>query len=170
MVQCLLLCFTSWWDDFLFQSFQIAMPKREAESELLGDESCQKNAPKFLGRVCTEQFLCVVQSTQSAKHVKCSACFFSSWWNVQCRTTHQLEASHQQRKSDRKYAEDFPLICMGCDVIRAEMLFTNFFVVHNIALSAADHDICSGAHFCKSELRRTIYIRDAQNLITVFKI
>ncbi|MCB4781225.1 MAG: hypothetical protein LGB62_08475, partial [Sulfurovum sp.] len=55
-----------------------------------------------------------------------------------------------------------PLILMGCempssqhlDIIRAEMLFTNFFVVHNIALSAADHDICSGAHFCKSELRK----------------
>ena len=83
----------------------------------------------------------------------------------------QLEASHQQRKSDRKYAEDFPLIFMGCDVIREETLFTIFFVVHNIALSAADHDSCSGAHFRKSELqRRTIYVRYAQNLITVLKI
>ena len=27
----------------------------------------------------TETFLCVVRSTWSAKHVKCSACFFSSW-------------------------------------------------------------------------------------------
>ena len=64
----------------------------------------------------------------------------------------QLEASHQQRKSDRQYAEDFPLIFIGCDVIQAETLFTNFFVVHNITLSVADHDICSGAHFHKSEL------------------
>ena len=119
----------------------------------------------------TEQFLCVVRSTQSAKHVKCSASFFSSWRNVQRRTMRQLEASHQKRKSDRKYAEDFPLIFMGCDVIQAETLFTNFFVVHNISLSAADHDICSGTHFCKSELRRrTIYVRYAQNLITTLKI
>ena len=140
--------------------------KREA------DESRQKNAHQnFREEYCTEQFLCVVRSTQSAKHVKCSACFFSSWRNVRRRTTRQLEASHQQRKSDRKYAEDFPLIFMGCDVIRGEKLFTNFFVVHNIALSAADHDICSGAHFCKSELRRrTIYVRYAQNLIATLKI
>ena len=51
----------------------------------------------------------------------------------------QLEASHQQRKSDGKYAEEFPLIFMGCDVVRVEMLFTNFIVEHNIALSAANH-------------------------------
>ena len=49
---------------------------------------------------------------------------------------------------------------MGCEIpssqhlIRVEMLFTNFSVVHNIALSAADHDICSGAHFRKSELQK----------------
>ena len=83
----------------------------------------------------------------------------------------QLKASHQQKKSDKKYAEDFPLVLIGCDVIRAETLFTNFFVEHNIALSAADHDTCSGAHFRKSELqRRTIYVRYAQNLITTLKI
>ena len=120
----------------------------------------KKCTPKFPGRVW-----------QSAKHVKCSICFFSSWRNVRHRKTRQFEASHQQRKSDRKYAEDFPWIFMGCDIIRAEPLFTNFFVVHNIALSAADHDICSGAHFRKSKLqRRTIYVRYAQNLITPLKI
>ena len=80
--------------------------------------------------------------------------FCHPWRNVRCRTMHQCEASDQQRKSNRKYAKDFPLIFIGCDVIRAETLFTNFFVVHNITLSAADHDICSGAHFRKSELRR----------------
>ena len=80
----------------------------------------------------------------------------------------ELNAS---RKSDRKYAEDFPLIFMGCDVIRTETLFTNFFVVYNIALSAANHNICSGVRFRKSELRRrTIYVRYAQNLMTTLKI
>ena len=103
--------------------------------------------------------------------------FCRPWWNVQRWTTRQLEVSHQQRKSDRKYAEEFPLIFMGCempssqhlDVIQAEMLFTNCFVVHNITLSPADHDICSGARFHKSELQRTIYIyiRYTQNLITM---
>ena len=40
-----------------------------------------KNAHQnFQEEYDTEQFLCViVQSTQSAKHVKCSTCFFSSW-------------------------------------------------------------------------------------------
>ena len=134
--------------------------------------SPKKNAHQnFREEYDTEQFLCIVQSTQSAKHVKCSACFFSSWRNVRRRTTRRLEVSHQQRKSDMKYAEDFPLIFTGCDVIWAEMLFTNFFVVHNISLSAASHDLCSGAHFHKSKLRRRIiYVRYTQNLITTLKI
>ena len=59
-------------------------------------------------------------------------------------TVRQLEVSHQQRKSDMKYAEDFPLIFMDCetpssqhlDVIWAETLFTNFF--------------CSAQHRCLS--------------------
>ena len=56
------------------------MPKREAESELPGDGSHQKNAHQnFQEEYYTKQFLCIVRSTQSAKHVKCCACFFSSW-------------------------------------------------------------------------------------------
>ena len=61
------------------------MLKQEAESKFPGDESCQKtkqnkNAHQhFREEHYTEKFLCVVWSTQSAKHVKCSACFFSSW-------------------------------------------------------------------------------------------
>ena len=144
------------------------MPKQEAESKLPGDKSNQKNAHQnFQEEYYTEQFLCIVRSTQSTKLVKCSACF-SSLWNVRRRTTCRREVSHQQRKSNRKYAEDFPLIFR---VIWAETLFTNFFVVHNISLSAADHDICSGAPFRKSELRRRIiYVRYAQNLITTLNI
>ena len=71
---------SSWRGDFCFQSFQIAISKWEAESELLGDGSRQKTAHQnFLEEYYTEQFLCIVRSTQSTKHVKCSACFFSSW-------------------------------------------------------------------------------------------
>ena len=33
----------------------------------------------FLADCYTEKFMCIVHSTQSAKHVKSSACFFSSW-------------------------------------------------------------------------------------------
>ena len=63
-----------------FSIISNAMPKWEAESELPGDESGQKNAHQnFREEYYTEQFLCVVRSTQSAKHVTCSACFFSSW-------------------------------------------------------------------------------------------
>ena len=163
------------------------MPKRETESELLGDESRQKKCtPKFPGRVLYRKVsvCCTINAERQACEVQrvllqFLGLFCHPWQNVQRRTTHQLEASHQQRKSDKKYAEDFPLIFMGCempssqhlDVIQAEMLFTNFFVVHSIALSAANHDICAGAHFRKSELqRRTIYVRSTQNLITTLKI
>ena len=80
---------------------------------------------------------------------------------AECMTsTHQLEVSPQQRQSNRKYTKISHF--RGCemlswqhlDVIRAEMLFTNFFVVQNIA---ANRDICSGACFCKQR-RRTMYM------------
>ena len=141
--------------------------------------SLPKNrTPKFLERVLyrTVSVHCPISAERQACEVQHPllqflGLFCRPWRNVRRRTKRQLEASHQQRKSDRKYPEDFPLIFMGCDVIWAEMLFTNFFVVHNITLSAADHDICSGAHFRKSELRRrTIYVCYAQNLITTLKI
>ena len=46
-----------------------------AESKLPGDESCPKKTAhlNFQEEHYTETFLCIVQSTQSAKHVKCSA-------------------------------------------------------------------------------------------------
>ena len=37
------------------------------------------NPPKISKKSYTEQFQCVVQSMQSAKHVKCGTCFFSIW-------------------------------------------------------------------------------------------
>ena len=53
--------------------------------------------------------------------------------------TRQLKASHQQRKTDRKDAEDFPFYfplpsSQLLDIIQAEVLFTDFLVVHNISL------------------------------------
>ena len=140
--------------------------------------SPKKRTPKFPGRVLyrTISVRCTINAERQACEVQLLLLqflrlFCRPWRNVRRRTTRQLEASHQQRKSDRKYAEDIPIIFMGCDVIRAETLFTNFFVVHNITLSAANRDICSGAHFCRSELqRRTIYVRYTQNLITTLKI
>ena len=76
------------------------MPKRKDESELPGDKSCQKNAHQTL----REEYMyrkvsvhCMIStSTQSM---------------VEWTTSNdggQLEASHQQRKKDRKYTEDFP--------------------------------------------------------------
>ena len=56
-----------------------------------------KKKKKFQEEYDTEQFLCIVQSMQSPKHVKCSACFFSSWRNVRRRTMRELEVSHQKR-------------------------------------------------------------------------
>ena len=61
--------------------------------------------------ISPEKFLCIVQSTQSTQHVKCSTCFLGlfcrPWRNIH-RMTHQLEASHLLRKRDRKDAENFP--------------------------------------------------------------
>ena len=45
---------------------------------------------------------------------------------------------------------------MHLDVIRAKMLFTNFFVVHNIALSAADH------------ARRLVHVSGKSNWRTIY--
>ena len=134
----------------------------------------KNHTPKFPGRVLYRKVSvrCMINADQACEVqrllLQFLGLFCRPWRNYDVE---QLEASHQQRKSDRKYAEDFPLIFIGCDVIRVEMLFTYFFLVRNIALSTAYHDICSGAHFRNSELRRrTIYVRYAQNLITTLKI
>ena len=47
---------------------------------------------------------------------------------------------------------------MGCDVIQAEARFTNFFVVHNITRSAANHDISFGAHFVQKRIAKEDHI------------
>ena len=136
--------------------------------------SSKKNTPTFPGRVLYSKVSmhCTINAEHQACEVQHLLLQFLGlscrlWWNVRHRTTYQLKASHQQKKSDRKYAEDFPWIFMGCetsssqhlDIIWVETLFTSFFVAQNSALSASDHDICSGARFCKSKLRRrTIYI------------
>ena len=88
------------------------MPKWKAENELPGDKSSQKTLTKLSRKnISPEKFLCIVQSTQSTQHVKCSTCFLGlfchPWRNIH-QMTHQLEASHQLRKRDRKDAENFP--------------------------------------------------------------
>ena len=56
------------------------MPKQEDESELPVMTLIKKTAHQnFWEEYYTEKFLCIVRSTQSAKHVKCSACFYNSW-------------------------------------------------------------------------------------------
>ena len=154
------------------------MPKQEAESELPGDKSCPKKThTKLFSKsiyiyISIQKSFCALYNQCRAPGMSSAApaysvlgTFLSPWRNIWRRTTCQLEASHQQRKSNRKYTKISHF--MGCetpssqhlDVIQAEMLFTNFFVVQNIALSAASHDICSGTCFRKSKLRRrTIYI------------
>ena len=148
------------------------MPKWEAESKLPGNKSCQKTHTKkkiHQKSICiTKSFLCIVQSTQSARHVKCSACFLSFCdFSVTQGRMYDVEQCIKRHINKGKVVGSMLKIShfMGCetsssqhlDVIRAEMLFTYFLVVQNIALSAANHDICSGSCFCKSELwRRTI--------------
>ena len=67
------LCVTSWRDDFRFQSFQIAIPKREAESELPVDESHQKKKLKKIpGRALysTVSVRCTVNAERQACEVQ----------------------------------------------------------------------------------------------------
>ena len=112
--------------------------------------SSKKCTPKFPGRVLYRNVS--VHCTISVEHQACEVqhlflqflgLFCRPWQNVWRQKARQLEVSHQQRKSDRKYAEDFPWIFMGCempssqhlDVIWVEMLFTN--------CSAEHHSLCS---------------------------
>ena len=102
----------------------------------------KNHTPKFPGRVLYRKVSvrCTINADQACEVqrllLQFLGLFCCPWRNVQCRTTRHLEASHQQRKSDRKYAEDFPLIYMGCDVIQAEML-------SQISLSAQYRSLCS---------------------------
>ena len=74
LVQFPLLCVTSWQDDFLFQSFQIAMPKQKLKANS-HDKSHQNITHQTFREEYTETFLCIVGSVQSTQHVKCNACF-----------------------------------------------------------------------------------------------
>ena len=99
--------------------------------------------------ISPEKFLCIVRSTQSTQHVKCSTCFLGlfchPWRNIH-QMTHRLEASHQLRKRDRKDAENFPFnglwdavfTAFGCNLSGDDFhLFTIFF-------SGAQHrSVCS---------------------------
>ena len=56
------------WSEKLKASFRVM--------NLVNNKNALQN---FREEYYTEKFLCVVRSTRSAKHVKRSACFFSSW-------------------------------------------------------------------------------------------
>ena len=102
--------------------------------------------------------------------MKCSARFLGlfcrPWQNVRRRTTCQLEVSHQQRKSDRKYTEDFPFCglwdavftAFGCNSSRD--IFHTFLCSAqcSLSLSAADHARHLFWHMLLGNWRRTIYI------------
>ena len=160
---------------------------------MLSENNNKKHIPSFPAKVYIYLYRKVsVHCTISAEHLACQVqhqlfqflgLFCCPWRNVWRQTTHQLEASCRQRQSDRKYTKISHF--RGCemlswqhlDVIWAEMLFTNFFVVQNIALSAANHDICSGACFCKLRWRTMymcvyiyIHTRYTPNLIAMLKM
>ena len=113
--------------------------------------SNKKHTPKFPGRVLYRKVSvrCSINAECQAWEVKLLllqflGLFCHPWRNVRHWTTCQLEMSHQQRKSDRKYAEDFPLIFMGCktqhlNIIRVKTLHK--FLCTNC--SAQHRSLCS---------------------------
>ena len=88
--------------------------------------SPEKRTPKFLGRVLYRKVS--VHCTINTEHPACEVQHLvlpflgpscRPWRNVRHRTMHQLEVSHQQRKSDRNYAEDFPFYGLWDAVLTA---------------------------------------------------
>ena len=109
--------------------------------------SPKNHTPEFSGRALYRKVSvhCTINTERPACEVQRLLLLFwgpscHPWRTVQCQTMHALKASLQQMKSDSKYTKISHF--MGCemrfsqhlDVIQAEALFINFFVVHNIAL------------------------------------
>ena len=117
---------------------------------------------------------------QSTQHAKCSACilglFCRLWQNVQHWTTHQLKASHQQRKSNGKDAEDFPFYGLWDAVFIAlwhnlsRDAFHKFLCSAHCFLQPVMLGTCSGTCFCKIKLRKDDHDMYTHNLFTTHKI
>ena len=126
-----------------FQSFQIAMPKWKLKVSSWVINLVKTLHTKLSGKnVFAVMFPCTVWSTQSTKHVKCSACFLGlfclPWRNVWRWMTCQLEASHQQRESDWKYTKDFVFYGLW------DAVFTAFGC--NLSRDAFHKFLCSAQH------------------------
>ena len=139
----------------------------------------KNHTPKFPGRVLYRN---------SSVHCSCTINSAPSMWSTapassvvvtslspmaECMTLNNMSTRSitLTKESDRKYAEDNSHF-VGCEMPSSPHLDVRIkrrcFPQISL-LSAADHDIYSGVHFCKSDLRRTIYLRYAQNLITTLK-
>ena len=119
----------------------------------------------------TEKFLCIVWSMQSAQHVKCSTYFLGlfccPWrnvWRWAMHYAHQLEVSHQQRKSNRKYAEYFPFYGLWDAIFRAFGCNSSRDTFCSQML-----DSCSGT-FPGNGTAKEDHTHYAQNQITTLKI
>ena len=113
-----------------------------------------------------EEFMCIVRSVKSAQHVKCSACFFSSW---DFPVAHGGMYDVEQCISLKCHSNKGKLILigstlniahfMGCetlssqhfDIIQMEMLFTNFFVapIMTSVLAHISTDDVAGSGGCE---------------------
>ena len=87
--------------------------------------------------------MCIVLSMQSAQHVKCSTCFFSSWdfsvahggmydveqhINLKCHTNKGKAMLIGSTLKISRFMGFEALSSQHFDIIQAETLFTNFFV------------------------------------------
>ena len=164
------------------------MLKREAESKFPGNKSCQKtHTKKNPSKVYmyTEKFLvhCTINAERLACEVQCLLLKFLWLFchprqNVWRWTMHQ--ASHQQRKSGRKYAGDFPFYGLWDIVFTAFGCNSSRDAFHIFPCSAKHRSLSSQSwHLFRfmflqkrivKEDHIVIYILHTQDLITMLKI
>ena len=124
------------------------MSKRKADVRTVGEKR-KRISQKFRDEY-GEKFPCITNSTLSVHHARCKVClldFTVSHGGMGDVLRHVKSVRHCDISSCKAatpsvsnfFGKSNESQNLDQDVIRAEVLFTNFLVEHNIALSASDH-------------------------------
>eukprot|EP00745_Piridium_sociabile_P013486 TRINITY_DN1993_c0_g1_i4.p1 TRINITY_DN1993_c0_g1~~TRINITY_DN1993_c0_g1_i4.p1 ORF type:complete len:336 (+),score=40.99 TRINITY_DN1993_c0_g1_i4:441-1448(+) len=122
------------------------MSKRKADACTEGANKKPRIGQKFRENY-SEQFPCVKRSSVSIYHALCTVCVYDfkvSHGGILDVQRHVKSARHTQISDCKKATPSVTNFFSGSqsdnlELIRAETLFANFLVEHNIALSASDH-------------------------------